>query len=520
MRILKIGVLQTLQKWRAGDAAQARRLGNIARLFAGLLVLTLIARGTSAATMPVVTTQAPAAAQLAKTFQGGATITASAGQPFLLPSGLLITAVPVREGQQVAEGTPLVYFDADELELTLARAKAELAQLKLQYQKGMQAVEADPQAVEQSQKQLQSAYDALEAARRQGEADVSAAAAALEQANAGLPPLQAAYDAALETWSAKWKESWPDTPLPDPLPGEPEKWQAFEAETNALLAAQEDLGKAQAAAAAAEAALTAARTTAEASEKNALAAVQSAEDSRDTALHSYEDQKKNAEEATATNRAAAAITKTNITAQEQEIARLEAAKAAGCSYCAPYAGTLTGFALAPGNTSPGIGGLLAPASGSCDLVFDIPPEWAGHVTAGSMVTVTQGGRSAEVAIEMLDPPDESGAVQARLALAPGDGWQPGSANVSMRVELGRYAACLPPAALHGDSNGSFVYLVEERDTVLGRENVLVRVPVTVVQTSDGLTAVSGALGGGDAVVVGADRPLTAGARVRFEKGDV
>ena len=154
MRIPQIRAGRAFRKWCASDAEQARRLGDIARLFAGLLVLTLIARGTSAATMPLVTTQAPAAAQLTRTFQTSATVTASAGQPFLLPSGLLITAVPVREGQQVAEGTPLVYFDADELELALARAQAELAQLKLQYQRSMQAVEADPQAVEQSQEQV------------------------------------------------------------------------------------------------------------------------------------------------------------------------------------------------------------------------------------------------------------------------------------------------------------------------------------------------------------------------------
>lgn len=56
------------------------------------------------------------------------------------------------------------------------------------------------------------------------------------------------------------------------------------------------------------------------------------------------------------------------------------------------------------------------------------------------------------------------------------------------------------------------YLVEERATLLGIQNVLIRLPVTVEAQGDGMAAVSGSISG--QVVTGADKPLSEGSWVR------
>lgn len=499
------GVTQALLDWRQNDAVQAKRLDNIARLFAALLVLTLVARGTAAATMPVVSTQPPVQAELARTCSISATVTARAGQPFRLPGGLLITEVPVRCGQQVAEGVPLVLFDAADVEQALARAKAELAQLKLSYQNGMKTVEADAWSVAQNQQKLDAAYAEAEKVRLQGEETVRAAEQAVTDA-------QAAYDDAIrqeeDAVPPDVVEEMPEpssTPLPEtegPLAVAPETLpDPVQQALDALMATQ--------------AALEASRTEAANAYAAALAVAQSAEDGRNSALHSYEQQARSAAETTAANRAAAGITKTDIAAKEQQIAQLEAVKASGYAFRAPYAGTVTELDVAAGNVSPSVGGLLAPGSDGCTLTFSLTKEWAALAAVGTAVTARQGQQQADLPIAVLGPPDEDGTVQAALELETGGGWQPGTATVTVTAALGRYLNCLPPAAIHTDSAGSFVYIVEERDTVLGRRNVLARIPVTVEQTGDTLTAVSGALSGSDAVVISADRPLTAGAHVRL-----
>ena len=101
--------------WRSAAPQQRRRAGNIARFFAVLLVLTLVARGTAGATMPVVTVQAPSSGSVSQSIEATGTVGYTGGTPFTLPAGLLVTGVPVQQGQQVTAGDVLATFDEAEL---------------------------------------------------------------------------------------------------------------------------------------------------------------------------------------------------------------------------------------------------------------------------------------------------------------------------------------------------------------------------------------------------------------------
>ena len=80
------------------------------------------------------------------------------------------------------------------------------------------------------------------------------------------------------------------------------------------------------------------------------------------------------------------------------------------------------------------------------------------------------------------------------------------------IQITAMLHCLPATAIQTDSSGMFVYLVEERATLLGIQNVLIRLPVTVEAQGDGMAAVSGSISG--QVVTGADKPLSEGSWVR------
>ena len=97
-----------LPDWiRQSDPQQLRRLGNLGKFFGALLLITLIARGTSGATMPVVTLQAPTSGSVERSLQLDGTVSYADGEPFTVPSGLLVTGVPVQVGQQVKAGDAL-----------------------------------------------------------------------------------------------------------------------------------------------------------------------------------------------------------------------------------------------------------------------------------------------------------------------------------------------------------------------------------------------------------------------------
>lgn len=450
----------------AADPAQGRRLGSVARLFAALLVLTLVARGTSAATMPRVTTATPQQALLTASYRADGTVQAGVGQPFRMPAGLLVTEVCVTAGQRVESGDVIARFDPDDLALTIQQAEAQLKQSRLSYEQSIQPVAADAGMVQSAQRQLQSAYDVC---TRAGET-LAAAQTARDEAAAAL----------------------------DQVDGEDsEAWQA----------AQDRLAQA-------EAALTAA----ESEYNTALAAAQSAENVRNSALEAYQKAEQTAAEQTEANRVGAGLTLASIAAQEQQLARLRSVRQAGGAYLAPFSGTLVRLDVAVGGSSPDVGGLLAPdRSGEEEtvLTFTLPGDWAARAAVGTAVRVSQNQTQADVRIEVPGQPAADGAVELTLALPKDKPWQPGAAGVRLNAELGRYYLCLPPAAIRSDGSGSFVYVVQERQTVLGLQNVLVRVPVSIEARGDDLLAVAGALSGSDKVVVGADRPLSTGARVRM-----
>lgn len=75
--------------------------------------------------------------------------------------------------------------------------------------------------------------------------------------------------------------------------------------------------------------------------------------------------------------------------------------------------------------------------------------------------------------------------------------------------------CVPIDALNADSQGYFVYLIEEKNTVLGIENILVRLPVTVTTWGDVAVQVDGALDENSRIAAESTKPLSVGARVRI-----
>lgn len=87
------------------DERQA--LKRIVVFFAVMLILTLVARGTSSAIRPVVTTQQAKAGTISQSVQSSGSITASSVLSVSLPEGIVLDNILVKEGQSVVEGQTL-----------------------------------------------------------------------------------------------------------------------------------------------------------------------------------------------------------------------------------------------------------------------------------------------------------------------------------------------------------------------------------------------------------------------------
>ena len=95
----------------------------------------------------------------------------------------------------------------------------------------------------------------------------------------------------------------------------------------------------------------------------------------------------------------------------------------------------------------------------------------------------------------------------------GSDWQVGKAELTIRLSETEYDCCLPVSALHSDNGGDFVYSVEERNTILGLQNIVRKVYVEVVERNNELAALRNYTTGAP-VVAATTKSLQEGARVR------
>ena len=469
--------------WRNTEPQQRRRAGNIARFFGVLLVLTLVSRGAAGVAMPVVTVQKPSSGSVTQSVETTGTVSYTGGTPFTLPAGLLVTGVPVQQGQQVQVGDVLATFDKAELGRAIDAKRAQLQQLQTQAAQQAQGDTADPYAAQLTQQQLQRAYEETERVWADGQQEIDRAQQKRDEA-------------------ARAVEAARNAPLDPALPGdqaEAQKQANVETATAALEAADEALYQAEKAA--------------ESANEAALSAAQSVEDSRNTALHNLEEAQEQVAEQNALDRAAAAVSEAEAAACQAELDALLALQQAGGSLLAPMNGTIIRLDLQPGQASTSVGGLLAGEDSDYTLEVKLEETQAQRITVGTVLHVRQSKVEGDAAVQSLSAPDADGTVIAAATL-PDGAWTAGSASVNATAKGTRQEFVVPASAVRQESGGAYVLALEEQNTLLGLQNVLVSLPVTVQESGDATAAVTGPLDHTTQIVVGSNKAVSAGDRVR------
>lgn len=181
---------------------------------------------------------------------------------------------------------------------------------------------------------------------------------------------------------------------------------------------------------------------------------------------------------------------------------------------APADGTILEIAMQPGHTAgPDTpAALLADPEAGVLVRFALDETQAEQACPGQTVRVTQGAQQADAALTALGTPDAEGRAEAVVRLS--GGWRCGPAGCSLTLSSRQYALVLPAGAVTSDAAGSCVYQVEQRTTLLGPQQVLVRLPVTVLASAGGRVAVEGSFAPDAQLVLASTGALTDGGRVK------
>ncbi|MCL2153167.1 MAG: hypothetical protein FWH57_09475 [Oscillospiraceae bacterium] len=166
---------------RFEDKAQKRAGGNIIKFLAGLLALTLIARGTSGATLARVGVTAPQRNEIVESVTGKATVTSRDRIDVIAPEGLTIMEMLVGAGQSVEVGDAVALFDMEELGNKLIRESAALDKLRLDLDKLDRGDNNDSVSVENALRSLRRTQEDYNTTKAQGESDIKDASDALAE---------------------------------------------------------------------------------------------------------------------------------------------------------------------------------------------------------------------------------------------------------------------------------------------------------------------------------------------------
>lgn len=505
------GPIRTVKNWmkahsRPRETSQvpdvtSRAARYALRFFALMVLLTLIARGTSGASMARVKLRSAGAGVIVQQETVNAQLLSRQGETMPLPEGVTVEYLAVSQGQNLRAGDTILQLNPQELQDALDAAKALLGQQKAQYATLVAGSPADDSGVTSAQTALERAQQDSDGAARRAQISVDDAAEQQQKA-------QQAYEQAVQTLRQLQSQ-----PLPSATPEQAQRGQQIEQ-------AQEQVDAAASALDSADKTLRDARLSQEDALLSAQRSVEDARAALGQAETAYDQAKQSADLSARSGAADAAALALTMRSTEEQIAQLESLlKSSGLVTAAQDTQILL-CSLQQGQPCPSGPVLrLADETGQWVVQFSLPEEEAARIAAGQAVTVRQNQRSAQTTVQTVAPADESGNCLV-TALLPRQEEEAFSADAAVRVEIlfsrNEYGTCLPASAIRQDSTGSFVLTVEQSRTAFGVTNLAVRVPVTVLEVDSAgeYAAVAESVAG--QVIVSSDRAVSPGAAVRIE----
>lgn len=164
--------------------------------------------------------------------------------------------------------------------------------------------------------------------------------------------------------------------------------------------------------------------------------------------------------------------------------------------------------------------LLADLSQGCRFSGLVTKEQSKYIGVGDRVTLrasSTGKRYEDLPVTTFSPSEETEGGYRLTVQLPANTLSLGaSAELSFTRRSQPYSCCVPVSALHLDArNQPYVLVVEQVNTVLGAQRQARKVSVTVLEQNETTAALAeGALSSKDQVIVGSDRAVDSGSRVR------
>ena len=156
------------------------------------------------------------------------------------------------------------------------------------------------------------------------------------------------------------------------------------------------------------------------------------------------------------------------------------------------------------------------------LSFSVTNEQARRLRVGDSASVTNYYWGSEITATLTniktDPKNPQTSKQLTFDLS-GDVNAGAELTISVGQKSQNYDTVIPNSAIRTDSNGSYVLVVQAKNSPLGNRYIAQRVDIEVVASDDVNSAVTGDLSNGDFVITTSNKPVQKGDQVRMADGN-
>ena len=519
-------------------------------LFFGTMILfTILSRAIYQHSTAVVTTKMPTSGTINHTVQITGKTVQNQELAVTTIGGLRIASICVNEGQQVKQGDVLFVLDLDYLDEVILKQEQNMKKQQLsvwdawaqnsnaQKQKENQQAQAEENynnavsqaetAVERAERDLERAKTALENFYNgvsNDKEEEEALLLACEKAKDARATLENQIDQAVLDAIAQ-EESKPEiTELT------PEQKKQIEESVRAnyadsILAAQQDVEDADAEL---EAFRQRQSSGATLSEQDYLDAVEQAQEVYDDAVAALESTKTTYGRAVssanlpASTSNSAQIGQITYDQMKMELEKLEALQEAEGKILSPTDGIVTKCNVQTGEkTTDTTAILLADLGQGCKFSGLATEEDSQYIGVGDKVLLqTSNGKAYKdlpvTTFSTTEEPD--GGYRLTVQIPSGNLALGANVHLSFTKKSQPYSCCVPLSALRLDNrNQTYVLVVQQVISVMGTELQAKKVNVTVLEQNETMAALAeGTLDSKDKVIVGSDKTIDIGSRVRVE----
>lgn len=458
------------------DKRRKRIIAGLAVFMAFMWFCTLVSKSIYTSKLPMVSTARAEAKYIEHIVEAEGIVEAGKKLPVTALSGLRVEELAVQAGDKVEEGDILFTVDLEDMRQMIEEQEAAAAKIQLQ----IDAIVHNRELAD-NQKALEEAraredYDAL---ARYQDTLVGRAAEGVAQAEEALEELQAENREHENDWQRE--------------DGGAKTEEEMQAEQKAREQEEERLKQELQAAAYAEA---------------------DARWNRDNAI---KDAGRKVEDITQEEDADAtlAVYRTELAAVQEKLAAHKAVLEQEGKIASPMSGIVTDIYVQTGGRVPDTASfLLADDEAACQFRVSLTREQKSYVNLNDDVKLELGGdRKIDAKVDFMEENiNVPGSYTAVIHLPEGTGTPGLSGKMTCSKAGEKQPCCVSLLSLHSENDRNFVYVVNEREGILGAEYYVEEITVSVKDKNDKLAAIEGAVTEESLIIESFTK--------EFQKGDV